>query len=95
LEKTARGGKGRKMAAAPHCLEADVARTLGRLRNSRKYKPGVNEANTSPLRCSYEMHASVVLHLEDAKGQTHPNSKWGPTKGGDSGAIIASIWCVG
>ncbi len=27
--------------------------------------------------CLYEMQASVASQLEDAKGQTHPNSKWG------------------
>src|SRR5260221_3257347 len=38
----------------------------------------------------------VAEHIEDAKGQTHPSSKSGDElPGGDSGAIIASIWCVG
>jgi hypothetical protein len=47
------------------------------------------------LRFLYEMQASVASHLEDAKWQRHPNSRWGRPIRRDGRAIIASIWCVG
>ena len=47
------------------------------------------------LRGLYETRASFAPQLEDAKGQTQPDSKrWTILQGG-SGAIIARIWCVG
>jgi hypothetical protein len=36
-----------------------------------------------------EMEASIALQLEDAKGQTQPNSDWGRTTRRGSGEIIA------
>src|SRR5260370_36681814 len=42
--------------------------------------------------CLDEVQASIALQLEDAKGQTHPNSERGPTLlGGPVGGIIAQI----
>ena len=45
------------------------------------------------LRGLYETRASFAPQLEDAKGQTQPDSE--DNLQGGSGAIIARMWCVG
>ena len=64
------------------------------------YSPGHNSSislNTclrivEGWQCLDEVQVAVALQLEDAKGQTHPNSERGPTLlGGTVGGIITQI----